>query len=275
MLESHKAEYPEIDLEDYRAWDERHSRREYLVALVGLMDDAVEEGEAMRKAQRKRNEAALWANAMCEAEDNPIDNNSIRVCSCKDMAEYVEAGSLDAIFTDPPYPSEFLHCWDELAEFAVHALRPGGLLLAMSGQMFLPSVIDKLCVAGLRYRWMLAYVYQKPRSKYHGVNVSVGWKPLLAFTREGGHPQHYSDDTFMAVPKTGADKAEHEWGQTETDCITIAKQWLRPGWKVCDPFIGAGALAVGAQEIGCKVVGCDIDEGHVATARAKLKGESA
>ena len=270
-LAAHYDEHHDLDLDDYRAWGVAHTERQYLVALVGLMDDAVEEGEAVRKARRKADEAVRWAAAKRDAEDNPVDSGAIRVCSCLDMAQHVEAGSLDAIFTDPPYPVEYLPCWDELASFALHALRPGGLLLAMSGQMFLPSVIDKLCVPGLRYRWLVSHGYVRPIGNIHAAKVSVGWKPLLAFTREGGHPQHYSEDAFKSEALTAvADKKDHEWGQNVADCTTIALEWLRPGWKVCDPFVGAGALLVGAKAAGCEVSGCDIDAAHVATARSKL-----
>ena len=49
----------------------------------------------------------------------------------------------------PPYPKEYLHTWAELAEFAAYALRPGGHLLAMSGQMWLPEVMDAMNIPEL------------------------------------------------------------------------------------------------------------------------------
>ena len=200
--------------------------------------------------------------------------DAIRQCSCVEMKAHIEAGSLDAVFTDPPYPREFLSCYSELAEFAVHALRPGGLLLTMLGQVHFPEVMRRLSVDGLRYRWIVSYTYEKPRSMMHCAKVSVGWKPLLAYTRTGAHPQHYSQDTIMATPRTGNDRASHIWGQTERDMQRFVKEWMRPGWKVCDPFVGAGSLLAAAKALGCEVSGCDIDPRHVAVARTKVAQEN-
>ena len=207
-----------------------------------------------------------------EAKAQPPDLSGIRVCSCKDMIEHVDAGSLDAIFTDPPYPREFLDTWSELAEFAVHALKPGGLLLAMTGHIYLPEVIDRLRVDGLSYRWIVAYAFLNPRTPVHSVKVSVGWKPFLVFKRDGASlPDIISHDYFKAVPRTVADKEDHEWGQTEDDMLAIADEWMEPGWKVVDPFCGAGSMLVAARSVGCKVIGSDIDAAYVDITRNKLE----
>lgn len=219
-----------------------------------------------KAAQEQETKAAL--EAAQERQDEPGD---VHACSCRELIAKVEADSLDAVFTDPPYAKDFLPAWDELAEFAMHGLKPGGLLLALSGQLCLPEIMRKFLDAGLQYRWTVGYIYCKPRGKIHAAKVSVGWKPCLAFRKPGGSPpDHYSEDAFMAVPKSGADKADHEWGQTEKDMQAIAREWLRPGWNVCDPFCGAGALLSAAKSIGCKVSGCDIEADHVAKTLAKL-----
>ena len=60
------------------------------------------------------------------------------------LAQHVPAASVDVILTDPPYGKEFLPLWASLAPFAVHALKPGGSLLAMSGHLWLPEVFAAL-----------------------------------------------------------------------------------------------------------------------------------
>ena len=77
---------------------------------------------------------------------------TIHHCSCEELAGHVPAGSLDAVFTDPPYVAESIPAYGELARFAVHALRPGGLLLTIIGQYHLPAIIRELDVPGLSYR---------------------------------------------------------------------------------------------------------------------------
>ncbi len=73
-----------------------------------------------------------------------------------DLHNYVGANSIDAIITDPPYPREFLSVYTDLAEFAVHALKPGGSLITMVGQSYLPEIIEMLR-AQLTYHWVACY----------------------------------------------------------------------------------------------------------------------
>ena len=63
----------------------------------------------------------------------------VRHCSVAELD--IEPESVDLIFTDPPYPAEYLECWEQLAAFARKALKPTGLLIAYSGQFHLPEVM--------------------------------------------------------------------------------------------------------------------------------------
>lgn len=45
---------------------------------------------------------------------------------------------------------------------------------------------------------------------------------------------------------------------------------IGPGDVVLDPFVGSGALLVGARERGAHVIGCDIAPAAIRQARAKL-----
>ena len=200
-----------------------------------------------------------------------VKDGQVHHCSCLELVDLVPGGSLDAVFTDPPYPKAFLPCWEELYAFAAHALRPGGLLLAMHGQLLMPEVLSILNTAPLRYRCQVAMLWRKPRTHLHAAKISNGWKGLLAFTRAGGHPKHYSEDAFQAGPFSPNAQEMHEWGQDQALMNAVAKEWLKPGWKVADPFCGAGSLVVAARNAGCEVVACDVDVVHVYTTREKLQ----
>ena len=230
--------------------------------------------EAADRKQREAEEAAQAAEeADQEAEEASVPDPVIH-CSCKEMIEHVDAGTVDCIFTDPPYPKEYLHCWPELASFAVHALRPGGTLIALTPHQLMPYIIDRLNVDGLTYRWCLAYVYQRCGMKVHSARVSVGWKPALVFRRDGGSTlMRYRNDMIQAGPYESDQTSKHHWGQTQYGMDAIAKEWLQPGWKVCDPFVGAGSLLMAARKIGCTITGCDIDLVHVETSNRQLKAE--
>ena len=219
--------------------------------------------EAARIERKVRQEEAL--------SSAPPPDGRVHECACKDLGQHVAPGSLDAIFTDPPYPRELLHCWDERAWLAVEALRPGGLLLAISGQMFLPEVLRRLTVYGLEYRWTAALIWRRPREKYHAAKISSGWKPMLVMGKQGPQPERYSEDAYRAEAYRPETQAGHEWGQDEALMRAVAAEWLTPGWRVCDPFCGAGSLLAAAVGQGCTVVGADVEAAHVAQARRRVE----
>ena len=109
--------------------------------------------------------------------------------SCAELKAVVPAGSVDFVITDPPYPKEFLPCWSELADFAAHALKPGGSLVAMSGNMFLPEVLRRLTAQdGLVYRWQICLdmvTGGTPGNWVWGIGLNQYWKPILWFYRDG------------------------------------------------------------------------------------------
>ena len=59
--------------------------------------------------------------------------------------------SLDVILTDPPYDGQALPLYAALGAFAARCLRPGGSLLVLCGQYFLPEVLAALS-GHLRYQ---------------------------------------------------------------------------------------------------------------------------
>jgi 16S rRNA G966 N2-methylase RsmD len=65
----------------------------------------------------------------------------VTLCSC-DFRQFsrIEPESIDWVITDPPYSREHLPLYSDLARCAARWLKPGGSLLAMSGQSYLLEV---------------------------------------------------------------------------------------------------------------------------------------
>lgn len=177
------------------------------------------------------------------------------------------AGTVDAIITDPPYPGEFVHLFADLGAMASLILKPGGLLIAMTGQTYLPHYLDLLRI-GLNYRWTGCYQIPGQRNRNHGARVATGWKPLLIFQSDGGGaPEFILDDVFSS---DADDKAHHHWGQSESGMAAIVERCTKPGQLVVDPFLGGGTTAVVCRDLGRRFVGCDVDAGAVRTARERM-----
>jgi hypothetical protein len=100
--------------------------------------------------------------------------------SCEVLLEG-DGGIFDWVITDPPYSREFLPAFDLLGRVSAHVLKPGGSLLCMSGQTYLPNVMTALA-ACLSYRWMLAYLTPGGQSaQIFPCRVNTFWKPVLWF----------------------------------------------------------------------------------------------
>lgn len=189
-------------------------------------------------------------------------------CHVSNLHEEVAAESVDLILTDPPYGESAIESYGELAEFAKHALSPTGSLLVMTGQCYLPQVMQQL--GDLTYQWTLAYIVDSGGSPIVPTvqrRVNSWWKPVLWFTRDGYEgPVH--GDLIRSGPKV---KDSHPWQQDAEGMEFLIDSFSQAGELVCDPFLGTGTTGAAALKLGREFVGADVDEDAVTLARARLK----
>ncbi|MDE0343987.1 MAG: DNA methyltransferase [Deltaproteobacteria bacterium] len=254
--------------EEYAAAKERARARGEPITRQSLLDGVTRAASERRKAERA---ADLAAKAAAGARLPDAERLTTFACGIADLANYVPAGSVDAIITDPPDARDAIGLYRELADFAVHALRPGGGLYVWTSQLYLPEVMDQLRVDGLQYRWQLAYFLPNGGRKYDGRKVTSGWKPILVFTRGGAGPDKYGMDVVPAQsdPKR-RDEFLREWGQDGAPFAQMLEEFVNPGSVVCDPFCGSGATLSVARAMGYACIAADISADEVARAKTAL-----
>lgn len=189
---------------------------------------------------------------------------------CADIGQLglLEPESVDVIITDPPYGEKHLHLWDELGRLAAHALKPGGSLVAMSGQRYLIQALVML-EEHLDYHWTLAYLTPGGRSPIAPSatwQVNSFWKPVLWFTKGEYGGQHIGD----VVRSETSDKTHHTWGQSISGTVDLVERFSAPGDTVLDPFVGGGSTAVAALHLKRRFIGIDIDAQAIATTKARI-----
>lgn len=74
----------------------------------------------------------------------PSDSFRLFAGDIRDGASDIADSSVDFIITDPPYPREYLPLYGNLRDVACRVLKPGGSLIVMCGQSYLPDVIGTL-----------------------------------------------------------------------------------------------------------------------------------
>ena len=208
-----------------------------------------------REEQQRQRKLDLFTTPL------PPNACDLRVCSC---AELLASGiKPDAVITDPPYPREFLPCFTELAESCKKANIP--LVAVMSGQSYLPEVMQRLC-EHLSYRWTMAYLTPGGQAvQQWQAKVNTTWKPVLLF---GESLEWFGDVATSKVNDN--DKRFHEWGQSESGIADLINRLTHPGQLICDPFLGGGTIAVISLALGRQFVGCDINANCIETTKKRM-----
>lgn len=238
---------------------------EQIDALPAKQKEQVLKGETtiqkIKRAERKQEKANRTK------PDLSTDDCQVYHCAVADL----KAENLDAIITDPPYPKEYLPVYDDLVEFAARSLKPGGSLLVMVGQSYLPEIIKKL-TAKVKYHWTACYLTPGGQaSQRFEKKVNCFWKPLLWLVKD-----EYEGDWVGDVcqsPPNHNEKDHHHWGQSEKGMADIIERWTRPGQLVCDPFLGGGTTAVVCARLGRRFIGCDIESNCVKETKARIEEE--
>lgn len=244
--------------------------------MLKAVAKGIEKGEKKVKAiQRKEKEKQREQDKRERRKniDKEVPNISDRFelycCDISDTLKHVEAGSVDWVVTDPPYPEEFVPLFGVLGKMAAKVLKPGGGLLCMSGQIHLPEVMSLLAKSELSYQWTLAYLTPGGQAvQIHPRKVNTFWKPIFWFTK-GTYKGNWIGDVTKSDVNAN-EKMHHHWGQSESGMYDLMKRFVKPGDVVLDPFLGGGTTGVVALELGCKFIGIDTDDKAVKRSERRL-----
>jgi len=169
-----------------------------------------------------------------------------------------DINQIAAIITDPPYGKASLELWRDLGLFAAKRLADHGVLIAYSGQMYLPQVLDSLNES-LDYFWTMAVVHKGSGNLTplgHPVRKVINqWKAIVFFCKKtDGFDGVFRD----LVPPGGAEKEQHNWAQPISEAIWLIEQFTQEGDLIVDPFSGSGTIGSAAKEINRNFIGAEI-----------------
>lgn len=195
-----------------------------------------------------------------------------------DIADlHIEPGSVDLIFTDPPFLRDDFTAggpWDVLGDRAARWLKPGGLLLAYCAHIHLARAVTLLAPyedAGLDYWWTFAITFPGGTGRQVRTRaIAASWRPVLAYRKAGG-PQV---PRFCADPVQGGGREKdsaHPWQQGVKEAATFIDRLTTPGSVILDPFAGSGTTLLAAQSLGGRrAIGADIDAAYVSLAQRRV-----
>ena len=240
-------------------------------AIVSLSPrEIISEANRLKRETKQARQEARKAEAVVLAAAVPQVSDRYRfiVSSIETLPGQIEHASVDWVITDPPYPREYVNLYGHLSMLAEAALKPGGSLLAMAGQSYLPEVMDQLATS-LRYHWTLAYLTPGGQAPHlFDRKVNTFWKPILWYTK-GQYPGATVGDVVKSAVNDN-DKRFHHWGQSESGLADLIERFTKPGDLILDPFVGGGSTAFVAVKLGRRFIGADISEEAVTMTRARL-----
>jgi hypothetical protein len=168
------------------------------------------------------------------------------------LPAHVAPQSVELILTDPPYGRDAVPLYGRLA--AAVCLKPGGSLIAMCGQSYLPELLTRMS-PHLRYHWLLASRLSGPGIAVWARRIHNHWRAWLWYV-QGTYTGDFQGDFLQNdVP----DKRYHHWGQGISPFAELIQRLTRPGALVCDPFCGGGTTGKAAVLLGRRFVGLDCD----------------
>lgn len=230
-------------------------------------------GEAKKVAQAAR--AVRRAEAVTTGQALPDATDAYRLitAACGDPETLAAIGeaTVDLIITDPPYGEQYIDCYEALSDLAGRALKPGGSLLAMAGQSYLPKLMFRMGnpALDLRYQWTLAYLTPGGQSaQLWERRVNTFWKPVLWYVK-GTYEGDWIGDVTRSDTNSN-DKEHHDWGQSVSGMRDLMERFAEPGMTVLDPFCGGGTTGLIALQMGCRFIGVDTDPDAIAQTKARL-----
>ena len=159
----------------------------------------------------------------------------------------LEAGSIDAVITDPPYPKEYSYLWQPLATESSRLLVDGGEIITLFGHYQLPYVVNAFAKTKLRY-WWICGMRQHARTKLWGKRVNIYFKPALWYVK--GTKRKLDDMPSDLVLGTKPNKAVHKWEQGLRWFVHWCSRICNEGETILDPFMGSGTTGVACVQTG-------------------------
>lgn len=177
--------------------------------------------------------------------------------------------SIDMIFTDPPYPAEYLNCYAWLAREAARVLKPGGFVFAMAGGYHLNKIYRMFdAVPALIYFWEFHHRSNGDAPYIWPRFVVAKTKVILAYSKGESLPRIKS--VLSMFESTSKSKKFHAWGQDVESARYYIDYFSGPDQLILDPFIGGGTTAVACELIGRRWIAFDIDPKALIITRERM-----
>lgn len=230
---------------------------------------AKEAWKDVQKEQRNTEKEATRQIQMAVGKvANPLDNVHLHHADFTRWWQHnLDPQSIDIILTDPPYHERYLYLWEHLAEMAATVLKPNGLLIAYSGQSFLPQVFTSVG-KHLNYVWTVATYHNRGYSQIWKTQILNAWKPIIVWTNGDYQPHAWITDFIKEGEK---EKDLHDWAQPLGEAKHLIQLFTQQNQTLLDPMMGSGTIPLAAIQCGnLNVIGIEIEQENFLVAKGRI-----
>ena len=188
----------------------------------------------------------------------------------REKGQDIQDNSIDLIFTDPPYDQAWLPQWEDLGVLAQRVLKPGGLLMSYSGNLYLPQIFEMLG-KNLTYLWLAAVRHTGATKLVPAVKVHQAWKPVLVFYKP---PLDKWWKPSLDMVSGGESKEHHDWEQSVAEAAYYIKTFCPQDGVLLDPMMGSGTSIIAGMQsgLGLKCIGMELDKATYIEAQRRIQG---
>jgi site-specific DNA-methyltransferase (adenine-specific) len=180
---------------------------------------------------------------------------------CLEVMATLEAGSVDAVITDPPYGLDFHgKSWDTSIPNWLDAARMVSRLVMFTTAPTTQWEYPKPDWVNCWYRDA-----SNSRAPSGGFNH---WSPILIY---GTVKFPVDSKKLHAIAHSQPSGFPHPSPKPLALMIWLIENGSNPGDVVLDPFMGSGTTGVAAMHTGRKFVGIEMDAGYFQIAKARIE----
>ena len=184
------------------------------------------------------------------------DNYTLYQGDCLDILPTLEAGSVDAVITDPPYP-----------DYHVEKYKYKDGVIEVLFSIGVKSFIFWSARSLFPLEFTACHVWNKK------IGVGVGYEYIYEINGGAGCRvwSHYLINSEVAASYTGDKFYNHPSQKPTALMIDIILYATSPGDTILDPFMGSGTTGVAALRTGRKFIGIELDPDYFKIAEERIR----
>jgi len=190
---------------------------------------------------------------------------------CLEVLPTLEAGSIDAVITDPPYNLGFKYNnYDDLridySEWCATWLR--SLEQICNGTIAISCGVANIAMWSYIKAPIWILCWHKPFSTSHGAFGFSNWEPVLIYGETGKHERQ--SDYFHATFVKDKSSNGHPCPKPLRWANQLEMIVSNPGDTILDPFMGSGTTGVACIQLGRRFIGIEIEPKYFEIAKKRI-----